>query len=114
MNDKTAIHHCALGRYIECFPSSYAAMGDAAYEPMEHLTPIFYGVNWVGPLHDNFNYSTSQLHICIEMAFGLMPMKWRYLLQPRQVTTHLLHFIMGIAFLHNFVVNYHIQNGDAD
>ena len=21
---------------------------------------------------------------------------------------------MGIAFLHNFVVNYHLQNGDAD
>ena len=82
MNDKTAIHHCALGRYIECLPSGYAAIGDVAYEPTEHLTPIFYGVNQPDPLHDNFNYFTSQLRIHIEMAFGLMQMKWCYLLQP--------------------------------
>ena len=114
MNNKTAIHHCALGRYIECLPSSYAAIGDVAYEPTEQVTPIFYRVNWLDPLHDNFNYFASQLCICIEMAFGLMQMKWHYLLQPRQVTTHLPHYIMGIAFLHNFVVNYHLQNRDVD
>ena len=76
MNDKTAIHHCALGRYIEYLPSGYAAIGDAAYEPTEHVSSIFYGVNWSDPLHDNFNYFAWQLHICIEMAFGLMQMKW--------------------------------------
>ena len=27
---------------------------------------------------------------------------------------HLPHYIMGIAFLHNFVVNYHLRNGDTD
>ena len=114
MTDKTVIHHCALGRYIECLPSSYAAIGDAAYEPMEHITPIFYGVNWSDPLYDNFNFFASQLCIQIEMAFGLMQMKWCYLLQPRQVTTHLPQYIIGIAFLHNFVVNYRLQNGDVD
>ena len=114
MNNKTAIHHCVLGRYIECLPSGYAAIGDAAYEPMEHLTPIFYGVNRLDPLHDNFNYFASQLCIRIEMAFGLMQMKWRYLLQPWQVPTHLPQYIMGIAFLHNFIVNYHLRNGDAE
>ena len=114
MNNKTVIRHCALGRYIECLPSGYAAIGDAAYEPTEHLTPIFYGVNQSDPLHDNFNYFASQLCICIEMAFRLMQMKWCYLLQPQQVTTHLPHYIMGIAFLHNFVVNYHLRNGDTD
>ena len=114
MNDKTAIHHCALGRYIECLPSGYAAIGDAAYEPTEHITPIFYRLNRSDPFHDNFNYFASQLRIQIEMTFRLMQMKWHYLLQPRQVTTHLPQYIMGIAFLHNFVVNYHLQNGDVD
>ena len=114
MTDKTVIHHCALGRYIECFPSSYAAIGDAAYEPMVHATPIFYGVNWSDPLYDNFNFFALQLCIQIKMAFRLMQMKWHYLLQPWQVTTHLPQYIMGIAFLHHFVVNYCLQNGNAD
>ena len=114
MNDKTAIHHCALGRYIECLPSSYAPIGDVAYKPMEHVTPIFYGVNWSDPLHNNFNYFALQLCIWIKTAFGLTQRKRCYLLQPWQVTTHLPQYLMGIAFLHNCVVNYCLQNGNAD
>ena len=89
-------------------------IGDVAYEPTDHLTPIFYGVNRSDPLHDNFNYFALQLRIRIEMAFGLMQMKWHYLLQPWQVTTNLPQYIIGIAFLHNFVVNYCLRNGDAE
>ena len=111
MNDKVALHQCPLGEFIENLPPGYCAIGDAAYEPTERVTPIFYGVNRSDPLCDNFNYFASQLRIRIEMAVGLMQMKWHFLQEPRQATRYLPTYTMAIAHLHNFVVNYRLDQG---
>ena len=110
-NDKVAIEQCTLGSLIDNLPNGYVAIGDAAYHPTERLAPIFYGVNRDEPLYDNFNFFASQLRIRIEMAFGLMQMKWRFLQQPRQVTRNLPNIVMAIARLHNYVVKFRLDQG---
>ena len=112
-NDKVAIDQCSLGPAIDNLPDGYCAIGDAAYHPTERMVPIFYGVNRDDPLHDNFNFFASQLRIRIEMAFGLMQMKWRFLQQARQPTKNLRTRVMAIARLHNYVVKYRLEQGDA-
>ena len=108
-NDKVAIEQCSLGKLIDNLPEGFCAIGDAAYDPTERLTPIFYGVSQETPLYDNFNFFASQLRIRIEMAFGLMQMKWRLLLCPQQVTRNTPSFAVAISRLHNFVVMYQIK-----
>ena len=112
-NDKVAIDQCSLGPLIDTLPEGYCAIGDAAYYPTERLAPIYYGVNRDDPLHDNFNFFASQLRIRIEMAFGLMQMKWRFLQQARQPTKNLPMYVMAIARLHNFVVKYRLEQGST-
>ena len=109
MNDKVAVNECSLGTLISRLPQCFCVIGDAAYEPTERLTPIFYGVTKEEPLYDNFNFFASQLRIRIEMTFGLMQMKWRFLLQARQATRRLPTYVMAIALLHNYVTNYRLQ-----
>ena len=108
-----AIDQCSLGPLIDTLPEGYCAIGDAAYYPTERLAPIYYGVNRDDPLHDNFNFFASQLRIRIEMAFGLMQMKWRFLQQARQPTKNLPMYVMAIARLHNYVVKYRLEQGST-
>ena len=103
-NDKVAIEQCSLGKLIDSLPEGFCAIGDAAYDPTERLTPIFYGVSRETPLYDNFIFFASQLQIRIEMAFGLMQMKWRLLLRPQQVSRNTPSLVVAISRLHNFVV----------
>ena len=113
MNDRVAFYECDLASMVDNLPPGYCVIGDAAYDPSEHVTPIYYGVNHTEPFFDNFNYFASQLRIRVEMAFGLMQMKWRYLQRPSQVTRWLPVYVMAIARLHNFVVQCQLDQGES-
>ena len=75
MPDREAVYEVALGEMIESLPLSFVTIGDAAYIQTERLCPIFYTDAVKKKQNDNFNYYASQMHIWIEMAFGLLQMK---------------------------------------
>ena len=72
--DRDAIKHCGLDKLVEALPFGVCLIGDAAYEPSEHM--IFQGQQRENKRNDNFNFYASQLHIRVEMAFGLLQAKW--------------------------------------
>jgi hypothetical protein len=109
INDRVAIHHMidgiSLYQRIDRLPGKYVVIADAAYQPTEHLVPIFYGTQRENREHDNFNYVASQCRIRIEMAFGIMQAKWRILRRPLEATVPSIHLIVkAISRLHNFVI----------
>ena len=56
--------------------------------------------------YDNCNYYTSQLHICIEMAFGLIVKRWSILQRPITIAIcNIKHLICSIGVLHNYCIN---------
>ena len=103
--DRYAIRHCNLHKLIQSLPLGICAIGDAAYEASEHLVPIYHGVDRLKERNDNFNFFASQLRIRIEMAFGLMQMKWGVLQRPVQCKlSNVKDLVQGIGRLHNFVI----------
>jgi hypothetical protein len=91
---------------MENLPGTFTAIGDCAYEPMEHMAPISGGNEGRMKENGTFNYFASQLRIRIEMAFGLMVNKWGILQHPSRVPLKHIKFMMiAIAKLHNFCIN---------
>ena len=81
-------------------------IGDCAYTPMEKLLPIYRSKQAAKERYDNFNFYTSQLHICIEMAFGVMVKRWGLLQRPITISIqNIKHLICSIGVLHNFCIN---------
>lgn len=108
-NDRVAIHHkidgISLHDRIHQLPGNYIIVADAAYQPTEHVVPIFYGTQRQNRDHDNFNFVASQCRIRIEMAFGIMQAKWRILRRPLEATGRSIRLIANaISRLHNFVI----------
>ena len=62
-NDRVAIHHkidgISLHDRIHQLPGNYIIVADAAYQPTEHVVPIFYGTQRQNRDHDNFNFVAS-------------------------------------------------------
>ena len=118
MGDKDAIAETSLKDLIENLPFGICVIGDAAYCPSEHLVPVYQGLAKAEPRYDNFNYFASQLRIRIEMAFGMMNMKWGILNHPLSCGIRNLRWlIQAIGSLHNFCINERLErehvNGDA-
>lgn len=89
----------------------YVIIADAAYEPSERVVPMFYGIHRADEQCDNYNFYASQCRIRIEMAFGLMQMKWGILWRPMRVKLRNVNFvIMAISRLHNYVINEWLRN----
>ena len=72
MGDNIAVREVNLFSLIKNLPVPFCVIGDAAYQPTEHLVSMYYGADKKRPLYDNFNFYASQLRIRVEMAFGLM------------------------------------------
>jgi hypothetical protein len=106
MPDRDAINEVALGKLIESLPDGFVAIGDAAYTVTENLCALFYGHQAKNEDNDNFNFFGSQCRIRIEMAFGLLNMKWEIFQKPlkMKMSKMKLH-LQAIARLHNFVIN---------
>jgi len=76
MPDSQAVDECGLNQLVEGLPLKYVAVADAAYTPTEKMRALFYGNQAKEEDKDAFNFYRSQLRIRIEMAFGMMSMKW--------------------------------------
>jgi|Transcript_17619 hypothetical protein len=106
MGDRDACKEVDLYDLIEMLPVGYCIISDCAYDPTEHMVPVYGSAQRLRAVYDNFNYYASQLRICIEMAFGLMQMKWGVLNHSVGVSLkNAKWMIMAIARLHNFVIN---------
>ena len=81
-------------------------IGDCAYTLAEKLLPIYRSEQVARERYDNYNYYTSQLHICIEMAFAFMVKRWSILQRPITIANHSIeHLICSIGVLHNYCIN---------
>jgi hypothetical protein len=106
IGNRAASKECGLYQLMENLPGTFTAIGDCAYEPMEHMAPISGGNEGRMKENGTFNYFASQLRIRIEMAFGLMVNKWGILQHPSRVPLKHIKFMMiAIAKLHNFCIN---------
>ena len=104
--DRDAVRHCGLDHLINSLPFGLCLIGDAAYDASENMVPVYQGVARENSRNDNFNFYASQLRIRVEMAFGLMQMKWGILSRPIGCSIkNLKWLIQAIARLHNFVIS---------
>ena len=104
--DRAAVKDSGLSELIEKLPPGYICIADCAYQPTEHLIPVFGGDLALVKDNDNFNYFASQLRIRIEMAFGLMTRKWGILQRPLSNSlASMKHLVCCIARLHNFCID---------
>ena len=112
--DRDAIVHCGLNLLVESLPFGLCVIGDAAYDASEHMVPVFQGLARENTRNDNFNFYASQVRIRVEMAFGLMQMKWGILQRPIGCCIkNLKWMIQAIARLHNFVINERLRRNEA-
>jgi len=112
MPDSQAVEECGLDELVDGLPDNYVAIADAAYTPTEKMCALFYGTQARQEDKDNFNFYGSQLRIRIEMAFGMMTMKWSLLSAPLRINPDKIKFhITAIARLHNFVINERLKQG---
>ena len=58
--DGAAVKDSGLSDLIEKLPPGYICIADCAYQPTEHLIPVFGGDLALLPDNDNFNYFASQ------------------------------------------------------
>jgi DDE superfamily endonuclease len=104
--DRDAIKQCSLHGLVEDLPVGLCVIGDAAYQPTEHMVPVYHGADKLHAKYDNFNFFASQLRIRVEMAFGIMQSKWGILQRPVGCTLrNMLWMAQAIARLHNFCIN---------
>jgi DDE superfamily endonuclease len=113
VNDRDAIQENNLLTLLQKLPKVFVIIGDAAYAPSEQIVPMFYGINRNDPQCNNFNYYAFQCQICIEIAFGLMQMKWGILWRPIRVKFNNIEWIvLAIVALHNFTINKQLASGE--
>jgi DDE superfamily endonuclease len=104
--DREAIKQCSLYQLIEGLPKGICFIGDAAYQPSEHMVPVYQGADKLIQKYDDFNFYASQMRIRIEMAFGMMQGKWSILQRPLGCSMkNMIWLSQGIARLHNYCIN---------
>jgi DDE superfamily endonuclease len=115
MGDKDAFGETSLKELTDNLPFGICIIGDAAYCPSEHVIPVYQGLCKMQSKYDNFNYFASQLRIRIEMAFGMMSMKWGILNHPVGCSlSNLKWLIQAIGSLHNFCINERLAREGGD
>ena len=106
MGDQQAIHECGLSTLVKSTCGVLYCIGGCAYTLVEKLLPIYRSKQAAKERYDNFNFYTSQLHIRIEMALGVMVKRWGLLQRPITISIHnIKHLICSIGVLHNFCIN---------
>jgi hypothetical protein len=104
--DRDAIKQCSLYDLIEGLPLGVCVIGDAAYQPTEHMVPVYQGADKLTTKYDNFNFFASQCRIRVEMAFGMMQSKWGILQRPIGCSlSNMLWLVQAIGRLHNLCIN---------
>jgi DDE superfamily endonuclease len=104
--DHDAIKQCSLYDLVEALALGICVIGDAAYQPAEHMVPVYQVVDKLTPKYDNFNFIASQCCIRVEMAFGMMQSKWGIQQRPLSCSLkNMLWLAQAIARLHNLCIN---------
>lgn len=104
--DHIAITECTLCELREKLPFGTCVIGDAACDATEHMVPIHQNLDRMKPICDDFNCCASQMRIRVEMAFGMMQMKWGILQRPLGAKSkNICWMIQAIGRLHDFCVN---------
>ena len=112
--DRDAIRHCSLNELVESLPFGLCVIGDAAYDASEHMVPVYQGMSRENARNDNFNFYASQCRIRVEMAFGLMQMKWGILQRPLACSLKNARWlIQAVGRLHNYVVNERLAGNEG-
>jgi hypothetical protein len=112
--DRAAIKQCSLHDSVEALPVGICCIGDAAYGPTEHMVPVYQGADKLNARYDNFNFFASQCRIRVEMAFGMMQMKWGILQRPLGCTLkNMIWLAQGIARLHNYCIDERVATGNT-
>ena len=95
-----------LFELVESLPLGICFIGDAAYQPTEHMVPFYQGADKLNSKYDNLNYFASQCRIRVEMAFGMMQSKWGILQRPLTCSLqNMLWLVQAIARPHNLCIN---------
>ena len=106
MGDRQVVVECGLSKLVESPSGLLYCIGDCAYTPTEKLLPIYRSEQVARERYDNYNYYTSQLHICIEMAFELIVKRWSILQRPITIPIcNIKHLICSIGVLHTYCIN---------
>jgi DDE superfamily endonuclease len=106
MSDRDAVRTSGLLDLLRGIPAPYVAIGDAGYTAFEFLATIFNAYFARNLMYDNFNFYASQLRIRVEMAFGLLAMKWEILHKALRIhPTNLWRLVVALGRLHNFRIN---------
>jgi hypothetical protein len=94
------------GGLIENLPTGICFIGVAAYQPSEHMVPVFQGTDKLVQKYDGFNFFTSQCRIRIEMTFGMMHGKqWGILQWPLGCNMkNMIWMAQAIARQHNYCI----------
>lgn len=80
-------------------------LGDPAYIPTEHMITPYSGVHGEDEWNSIFNFYLSQLRIRVEMAFGRLTTKWKFLRKPLDVKLeNAAKVVESCAKLQNFCI----------
>jgi hypothetical protein len=104
-HDSLAFRRWSLS-YIN-IPDGYFLLGDNAYKNSNSLlTPYSRALKDSDPYKDSFCFHLSQLRIRIEMAFGLLTMKFQILKMPLTVPVSKISLVLlTCMLLHNFIIS---------
>jgi hypothetical protein len=110
--DIKALARTSLLAILSNLPLGYFIIGDNAYEPSEHLVPVFGGIDRLNVDNDNANFYFSQCRIRSEMSFGMMTNRFGVLQRPLRISPlNISKLMQTIARLHNFCLT---ENNDYD
>lgn len=102
-NDWVAWIRSALAKTVNCLPSGFHIIGDAAYPISEKLLTPYPGKNLPAG-QDAFNFYLSQLRVKIEQSFGILVSTWGILWRPLRVRyAGRGDLIKALFHLHNFL-----------
>lgn len=116
-NDNDAMKACGLDKKIEELGNLgyFCIIADAAYTASEQVVSIYSGADRTKAIYDNFNFFASQLRIRVEMALGLMTVKWGILCRPARCNMKNVKWqMLAIARLHNYCINRRHADADQD
>ena len=103
---KTRIRLVKSYQLVESTFGLLYCIGDFPYTPTGKLLPIYRSVQAARERYDNYDFYAIQLHILIEMAFGLMVKRWSILQRPITISIHnIKNLICSIGVLHNYCIN---------
>ena len=107
----TALYASLVERCAELLEKGWYIVGDSAYTLRTFLITPFDGTEH-GRKEDNFNYFQSSCRIYVECAFGEIDNRWGIFWRPLKFSLDNNIQTIEVAFrLHNFIVNYDLDNG---